>query len=107
MLETILQLARIFQDHGKQVYMVGGTVRDLLLQREASPDADLTTDATPDEIKRLVAPLHPKDVVPVGERFGTVRFYFRQAGPAGRFAGAEQPAASASDMPAEDIIEIT
>ncbi|MFI5277393.1 MAG: hypothetical protein ACHQ1E_09005, partial [Ktedonobacterales bacterium] len=36
--------------------MVGGCVRDLLLQREGSSDIDLTTNARPDEIKRLVGP---------------------------------------------------
>src|SRR5215470_11704029 len=107
MLEHILQLARIFQDHGKQVYMVGGTVRDLLLQREASPDADLTTDATPDEIKRLVAPTHPKDVVLVGERFGTVRLYYRREDPLASSSPEERPTLEASGAPAKDIIEIT
>jgi poly(A) polymerase len=107
MLEIILQLARIFQDHGKQVYMVGGTVRDLLLQREASPDADLTTDATPDEIQRLVAPTHPKDVVLVGERFGTVRLHYRRAGPSADSSPEKRPAEAASEAPAVDIIEIT
>ena len=107
MLETILQIARIFHDHGKQVYMVGGTVRDLLLQREASPDADLTTDATPDEIRRLVAPTHPKNEVLVGERFGTVRLYYRREERATNSSAMEQSAALASDAPAEDIIEIT
>ncbi len=107
MLEIILQLARIFQDHGKQVYMVGGTVRDLLLQREASPDADLTTDATPEEIKRLVAPTHPKAVVLVGERFGTVRLYYRREQNFAQVAGEESSAGTVSAAPAEDIIEIT
>ena len=107
MLETILQIARIFHDHGKQVYMVGGTVRDLLLQREASPDADLTTDATPDEIRRLVAPTHPKNEVLVGERFGTVRLYYRREERVTNSSPMEQSAALASDAPAEDIIEIT
>jgi poly(A) polymerase len=107
MLEIILQLARIFQDHGKQLYMVGGTVRDLLLQRETSPDADLTTDATPQEIKRLVAPLHPRAVVVVGERFGTVRLYFREEEHPAKVGHAEQSAGPAGDAPVDDIIEIT
>src|SRR5262249_1444341 len=99
MLEIILQLARIFQDHGKQVYMVGGTVRDLLLQRDASPDADLTTYATPDEIERLVAPMRPKAVVRVGERFGTVRFYFRREDRPVDFSAGERPAGAAGASP--------
>src|ERR1051326_5134839 len=103
MLETILQLARIFHDHGKQVYMVGGTVRDLLLQREASPDADLTTDATPEDIQRLVAPTHPKDVVLVGERFGTVRLHYRRAEPLADSSPEKRLAEVVSEAPAVDI----
>lgn len=109
MLEIILQLARIFQDHGKQLYMVGGTVRDLLLQRGASPDADLTTDATPQEIKRLVAPTHPSAVVLVGERFGTVRLYFRQRRSEVRTdeQGTAEASSDAAEVAEQDIIEIT
>jgi len=108
MLEIILQLARIFHDQGKQLYMVGGNVRDLLLQRATSPDADLTTDATPQEIKRLVAPVHPSAVVLVGEQFGTVRLHFRrEARPEGA-AGAERLAdETRSASLTEDVIEIT
>ncbi len=108
MLEIILQLARIFHDHGKQLYMVGGNVRDLLLQRETSPDADLTTDATPEEVKRLVAPTHPSAVVLVGEQFGTVRLHFRRKARAEEAAGAERRAdETRSVSPTEDVIEIT
>ncbi|HZR39608.1 MAG TPA: CCA tRNA nucleotidyltransferase [Ktedonobacteraceae bacterium] len=76
MLEIIITLAEIFRAHQKQLYMVGGTVRDVLLHRGQSSDADLATDARPDEIKRLVAPTKPSAVVLVGERFGTVRLHY-------------------------------
>jgi poly(A) polymerase len=76
MLDIILSLAEIFRSQQKQLYMVGGTVRDVLLNRGKSADADLATDARPDEIKRLVAPTHPSAVVLVGERFGTVRLHY-------------------------------
>jgi poly(A) polymerase len=76
MLEVIITLAQIFRDQQKQLYMVGGTVRDVLLNRGQSADADLATDARPDEIKRLVAPTRPSAVVLVGERFGTVRLLY-------------------------------
>jgi len=56
--------------------MVGGTVRDVLLHRGQSNDADLATDARPDEIKQIVAPTRPNAVVLVGERFGTVRLHY-------------------------------
>ena len=79
MLETIITLARVFAANGKQLYMVGGSVRDLLLRRETSPDVDLTTDARPEEIKRLVAQTHPLVLVTVGEQFGTVQVHYRRA----------------------------
>jgi poly(A) polymerase len=72
----INRLAQEFSAQHKQLYMVGGTVRDVLLQRGESPDADLATDALPDEIKRLVIPTRPNAVVLVGERFGTVRLHY-------------------------------
>jgi poly(A) polymerase len=74
--DIIPTLAEAFRAQQKQLYMVGGTVRDVLLHRGQSNDADLATDATPDEIKRIVAPTHPNAVVLVGERFGTVRLHY-------------------------------
>src|SRR3989442_4328168 len=76
MLDIIITLAEAFRAQHKQLYMVGGTVRDVLLHREQSNDADLATDAHPDEVKRLVAPTRPTAVVLVGERFGTVRLLY-------------------------------
>src|SRR5437588_8142394 len=76
MLDIIITLAEAFRAQHKQLYMVGGTVRDVLLHREQSNDADLATDARPDEIKRLVAPTRPSSVILVGERFGTVRLHY-------------------------------
>ena len=76
MLDIIITLAEAFRAQQKQLYMVGGTVRDVLLHRGQSTDADLATDAQPDEIKRLVAPTRPSAVILVGERFGTVRLHY-------------------------------
>ncbi len=76
MLNTILTLAEAFHAQHKQLYMVGGTVRDVLLHRGQSNDADLATDARPDEIKQIVAPTRPNAVILVGERFGTVRLHY-------------------------------
>jgi poly(A) polymerase len=74
--DMIFRLAEAFHVQHKQLYIVGGTVRDILLHREESNDEDLATDATPDEIKRIVAPTHPQAIVLVGERFGTVRLHY-------------------------------
>lgn len=76
MLDIIITLAEAFRAQHKQLYMVGGTVRDVLLNRGQGADADLATDARPDEVKRLVAPTHPSTIVLVGERFGTVRLHY-------------------------------
>jgi poly(A) polymerase len=76
MLDIIITLAEAFGARRKQLYMVGGTVRDVLLHRGQSNDSDLATDARPDEIKQIVAPTHPNAVVLVGERFGTVRLHY-------------------------------
>src|SRR6202049_1908697 len=76
MLDIIITLAEAFSAQHKQLYMVGGTVRDGLLHRGKSNDADLATDAKPNEIKQIVAPTHPSAVILVGERFGTVRLHY-------------------------------
>jgi poly(A) polymerase len=79
MLEILLTLARQFRDQGYELYVVGGAVRDLLLHHNAAADADLATNARPDEIKRLAASTHPVSIVTVGEQFGTVRLLYPRA----------------------------
>ena len=53
---VVRDLVRRFAEGGHELYLVGGTVRDALLDR-ASPDVDLTTDATPDQILAVVQKL--------------------------------------------------
>ena len=50
---VVRDLGRRFAERGHELYLVGGTVRDALLDR-APPDVDLTTDATPDQILAVV-----------------------------------------------------
>jgi poly(A) polymerase len=71
-LDEVRPLAERFGAAGRRVYLVGGSVRDLLLGRDASEiDFDLTTDARPDEIEAIVRPW--ADAVWVqGKRFGTI-----------------------------------
>ncbi|MFI5273859.1 MAG: CCA tRNA nucleotidyltransferase [Ktedonobacterales bacterium] len=110
MLEKLLELARVFDANGYELYMVGGTVRDLLMRREHSPDVDLTTNARPDEIKRLANLTNPTALVSVGEQFGTIRLHYRrpEGAPADEpGAGGIVPAAVASHPADEDVIEIT
>ena len=57
--------------HGHQGFLVGGCVRDIL--RGVKPtDYDLTTSATPEEVKKLFS---DKNVVETGIRHGTVTVF--------------------------------
>jgi poly(A) polymerase len=73
LLEATEDLARRFEQAGKSLYLVGGSVRDALFPGAASgsSDYDLTTDARPDETEALVRGW-ADDVWTLGARFGTV-----------------------------------
>ena len=65
-------LTAAFRTAGRRLYIVGGTVRDLLLGRDtAALDFDFTTDARPDEVKTLLGGL-VDSLWTQGERFGTI-----------------------------------
>jgi poly(A) polymerase len=69
---TSQQLSRRLGEAGHRAYLVGGSVRDAFLDRvRAGSDIDVTTDARPDVIERVVTGW--ADAVWLhGERFGTV-----------------------------------
>jgi tRNA nucleotidyltransferase/poly(A) polymerase len=75
MFETVLRrlepFAQEFSRHGKQVYLVGGAVRNLLLGRPVQ-DYDFTTDARPEEVRSFF-----KRVIPTGLQHGTVTVLFQ------------------------------
>lgn len=48
-----LKLAKLFKNNGYKLYMVGGTSRNYLLEREID-DYDFTTDATIEDMKRFL-----------------------------------------------------
>ncbi len=71
-LEELSPLARRFRDAGFRLFIVGGTVRDLLLDRGTdSLDFDLTTNAHPEQIKEILY-LWADSVWTQGEKFGTI-----------------------------------
>jgi len=71
-LAELAPLAERFRGAGHRLYLVGGAVRDLLVDRDgASDDLDLTTDARPHAIKRLLDGWADA-VWTQGERFGTI-----------------------------------
>jgi poly(A) polymerase len=78
LLHATAELAQRFAQAGKTLYLVGGSVRDALVPSPADRarhdhdfDYDLTTDARPDEIERIVRGW-ADDVWTQGARFGTI-----------------------------------
>ena len=72
LLDVVAPLAERFGAAGHRLFLVGGVVRDLVIDRVAERnDLDLTTDATPDVIKALIRPV-ASAVWTQGERFGTI-----------------------------------
>ena len=72
-LAEVRPLADRFAAAGHRAYLVGGTVRDLLLADRSADeiDFDLTTDARPDDVERLVSGWADA-VWTQGKRFGTI-----------------------------------
>ena len=71
-LAEVEPLAERFTTAGHRLYLVGGTVRDLLLGRPLEHiDFDFTTDARPEEIEAVVRPW-AHAVWLQGKRFGTI-----------------------------------
>src|ERR1700683_3213655 len=62
----VLGLCNVLQSAGKRAWVVGGCVRDLILEREVN-DWDIATDARPDELLRIF----PR-AIPTGIEHGTV-----------------------------------
>ncbi len=65
-----MQLAGLFEEAGHELYLVGGSVRDAILDR-AHDDFDFATDARPEAVKQIVGPW-AQTVFTAGELFGTV-----------------------------------
>jgi poly(A) polymerase len=70
-LDELAPLAARFRAAGLRLYLVGGTVRDLLAGANAGGDFDATTDARPDQIKQLLRGWADA-IWTQGERFGTI-----------------------------------
>ncbi|MAP64126.1 MAG: CCA tRNA nucleotidyltransferase [Microbacterium sp.] len=66
----VATLAEAFAAAGRELSIVGGPVRDALLDRPVH-DLDFTTDAHPDEILRIVTPISTAQW-DVGREFGTI-----------------------------------
>lgn len=65
-----VELATRFREAGHSLYLVGGSVRDALLDR-AIEDLDFTTDARPEDIRRIVDGWADA-IFTMGEAYGTI-----------------------------------
>ena len=70
-LSLFIELVGLFNKHGYQLFLVGGSTRDYLLNITLS-DMDLVTDATPDESKSFL-----ENADYTFARFGTVKFIYK------------------------------
>ncbi|MBB3752648.1 poly(A) polymerase [Mycolicibacterium sp. BK634] len=69
--DTILrELGTLFDDAGHGLYLVGGSVRDLVLDKEPK-DWDFTTDARPDQIESIITGWSDA-LWDIGREFGTI-----------------------------------
>jgi len=71
------RIAHALREHGYSAYLVGGCVRDLLLNREPA-DYDVATSATPHEVIRIFP-----QTFAVGAQFGVVLVPVRRDNPDG------------------------
>jgi len=67
------KLIKILNSLGFEGYIVGGSVRDLILGR-VGDDVDIATNATPDQVKKIFSE-RGYGIALVGEKFGTVLVY--------------------------------
>jgi putative nucleotidyltransferase with HDIG domain len=68
---AVLEVAHIFRNHDKEVYLVGGAVRDLVRGKPAK-DWDLATNAKPEEVQAMF-----RRVIPTGIKHGTVTILYK------------------------------
>ncbi|MBW3561649.1 MAG: CCA tRNA nucleotidyltransferase [Actinobacteria bacterium] len=64
-------LGAMFVDAGHELYLVGGSVRDTLLDATSAPDLDFATSARPEETHGLLQGW-ADNVWDIGARFGTI-----------------------------------
>ncbi len=71
-LEPAIDLARLFEEQGAHLYLVGGAVRDAFLGKLGpESDLDFTTDALPDRTEQILSGW-AESIWLQGKRFGTV-----------------------------------
>jgi len=72
MIEIALRVLKKIEEHGYNAYIVGGFVRDYLLER-SSKDVDIATNATPKQIKEIFL-----DACLTNEDYGSVTVLYKK-----------------------------
>ena len=70
--QNAVRVLRVLNDAGYEAYLVGGGIRDLILGRHPK-DFDVTTNATPEQVKRLF-----RNCRIIGRRFKIVHVVFAE-----------------------------
>jgi tRNA nucleotidyltransferase/poly(A) polymerase len=73
---VLKEIASLFNNEDKAIYLVGGAVRDMLQGRKIH-DWDLATNALPDETDAIVKKAGGK-VIPTGIKHGTVTVFYKK-----------------------------
>ena len=71
---VLKEIAALFNNAGKEIYLVGGAVRDMLRGQKIH-DWDLATNALPEEVTGIIKRAGGK-VVPTGIKHGTVTVFY-------------------------------
>jgi tRNA nucleotidyltransferase (CCA-adding enzyme) len=71
--EAVTQIIKTLNDNHHKAYIVGGSVRDMILGKPAH-DYDITTAAAPQEVTKIFEKEGIR-VIPTGEDFGTVTIH--------------------------------
>ena len=72
MYNSAIKVLKMLEEHGFKAYIVGGFVRDLIINRKSS-DIDICTNAKPKEIKEIF-----KNVILKKEQYGSVTLVINQ-----------------------------
>lgn len=72
----VLEISKVFKKNGYKLYIVGGAVRDYLLNKTIK-DYDLATDAVPDKVEEMMKKAGLK-TLPTGKAFGVINVFTDQ-----------------------------
>jgi len=70
--DDIIKIAKLYHKNNKELFVVGGSVRDFL-QGKTPHDYDLVTNALPEESKKILNDMNVSDEQ--GKKFGVLRIY--------------------------------